>query len=57
MGCSASVIAIDLAKNLLKARPNAIALVVSTENLTQNLYLGNERSMLLQVVGVCDDYI
>eukprot|EP00613_Pedinella_sp_CCMP2098_P026743 CAMPEP_0171702248 /NCGR_PEP_ID=MMETSP0991-20121206/11495_1 /TAXON_ID=483369 /ORGANISM="non described non described, Strain CCMP2098" /LENGTH=539 /DNA_ID=CAMNT_0012291579 /DNA_START=100 /DNA_END=1720 /DNA_ORIENTATION=- len=48
MGCSASVIAIDLAKDLLKARPNAIALVVSTENLTQNLYLGNERSMLLQ---------
>lgn len=30
-----------------------MALVVSTENLTQNLYHGNERSMLLQVcVGV-----
>lgn len=48
MGCSASVIAIDLAKQLLRSRPNALALVVSTENLTQNLYLGNERSMLLQ---------
>ena len=36
-------------QDLLKARPNSIALVVSTENLTQNLYLGNERSMLLQV--------
>jgi hypothetical protein len=48
MGCSASVIAIDLAKQLLKARPGALALVVSTENLTQNLYLGNEKSMLLQ---------
>jgi len=48
MGCSASVIAIDLAKSLLKAKPGALALVVSTENLTQNLYLGNDRSMLLQ---------
>jgi 3-ketoacyl-CoA synthase len=48
MGCSASVIAVDLAKQLLRARPNALALVVSTENLTQNLYLGNDRSMLLQ---------
>ncbi|CAN0506901.1 unnamed protein product, partial [Laminaria digitata] len=35
-------------QDLLKARPNSIALVVSTENLTQNLYHGNERSMLLQ---------
>jgi len=48
MGCSASVISIDLAKQLLRSRPNSLALVVSTENLTQNLYLGNERSMLLQ---------
>lgn len=37
MGCSASVLAVDLAKNLLKTRPNSLALVVSTENLTQNL--------------------
>ena len=37
MGCSASVIAVDLAKQLLKSRPNSLALVVSTENLTQNL--------------------
>ncbi|CAN0289094.1 unnamed protein product, partial [Hapterophycus canaliculatus] len=35
-------------QDLLKARPNSVALVVSTENLTQNLYHGNERSMLLQ---------
>mmetsp|Transcript_15144 Transcript_15144/g.34981 ORF Transcript_15144/g.34981 Transcript_15144/m.34981 type:complete len:537 (-) Transcript_15144:76-1686(-) len=49
MGCSASVIAVDLAKDLLNARGrNGLALVVSTENLTQNLYLGNDRSMLLQ---------
>lgn len=48
MGCSAGVISIELVKHLLAARPNSIALVVSTENLTQNLYLGNERSFLLQ---------
>uniref|UniRef100_A0A7S2XYV1 3-ketoacyl-CoA synthase n=1 Tax=Fibrocapsa japonica TaxID=94617 RepID=A0A7S2XYV1_9STRA len=48
MGCSAGVIAIDLAKRLMESRPHSTALVVSTENLTQNLYHGNERSMLLQ---------
>uniref|UniRef100_A0A7S1U9N3 3-ketoacyl-CoA synthase n=1 Tax=Phaeomonas parva TaxID=124430 RepID=A0A7S1U9N3_9STRA len=48
MGCSASLISIDLAKRLLKAHPNSTALVVSTENLTQNLYHGNKRSMLVQ---------
>mmetsp|Transcript_20271 Transcript_20271/g.29955 ORF Transcript_20271/g.29955 Transcript_20271/m.29955 type:complete len:375 (+) Transcript_20271:148-1272(+) len=48
MGCSAGIISIDLAKDLLIARPNSKALIVSTENLTQNLYHGNERSMLLQ---------
>ena len=47
-GCSAGLISIELAKNLLASRPNAKALVVSTENLTQNLYHGNERSFLLQ---------
>jgi 3-ketoacyl-CoA synthase len=48
MGCSANVISIDLAKELLENRPGARALVISTENLTQNLYTGNEKSMLLQ---------
>jgi len=48
MGCSAGLISIELVKNMLAAKPNAIALVVSTENLTQNLYLGNERGFLLQ---------
>eukprot|EP00602_Paraphysomonas_sp_CaronLab_P004423 CAMPEP_0185033972 /NCGR_PEP_ID=MMETSP1103-20130426/23431_1 /TAXON_ID=36769 /ORGANISM="Paraphysomonas bandaiensis, Strain Caron Lab Isolate" /LENGTH=398 /DNA_ID=CAMNT_0027570437 /DNA_START=446 /DNA_END=1643 /DNA_ORIENTATION=- len=50
MGCSAGVISIDLAKNLMKGRPNSLALVVSTENLTQALYHGNERSFLVQNV-------
>lgn len=48
MGCSANVVSVDLAKELLQNRPGTIALVISTENLTQNLYLGNEKSMLLQ---------
>mmetsp|Transcript_1740 Transcript_1740/g.2958 ORF Transcript_1740/g.2958 Transcript_1740/m.2958 type:complete len:532 (-) Transcript_1740:479-2074(-) len=48
MGCSAGVISIELVKNLLASKPNSTALVVSTENLTQNLYHGNERSFLLQ---------
>lgn len=48
MGCSAGVISIELVKNLLAAKPNSTALIVSTENLTQNLYLGNDRGFLLQ---------
>jgi len=48
MGCSAGVIAIDLAKDLLHAHKNSIAVVLSTENITQNWYLGNEKKMLVQ---------
>ena len=47
MGCSAGVISVDLARQLLQVHPNSYALVVSTENITLNWYLGNERSMLL----------
>jgi len=48
MGCSANLISIDLAKQLLQNSPGSRALVVSTENITQNLYEGNDKSMLLQ---------
>jgi 3-ketoacyl-CoA synthase len=48
MGCSAGVISIELVKNMLAAKPNSTALIMSTENLTQNLYLGNDRGFLLQ---------
>jgi len=37
-----------LAKQLLQNSPGSRAIVVSTENITQNLYQGNEKSMLLQ---------
>ncbi|XP_047325483.1 3-ketoacyl-CoA synthase 11-like [Impatiens glandulifera] len=47
MGCSAGLISIDLAKNLLQVQPNSYALVVSMENITLNWYFGNDRSMLV----------
>lgn len=47
MGCSAGVIAVDLAKDLLQVHKNAIAVVCSFENITQNWYLGVEKSMLV----------
>ncbi|MFQ6657849.1 hypothetical protein Gotur_027354, partial [Gossypium turneri] len=47
MGCSASVIAVDLAKDMLQVHRNNYAIVVSTENITQNWYFGNEKAMLL----------
>ncbi|KAL8252038.1 hypothetical protein R6Q59_035731 [Mikania micrantha] len=47
MGCSAGVIAIDLAKDMLQVHRNTFAVVVSTENITQNWYFGNKKSMLI----------
>lgn len=47
MGCSAGVIAVDLANNLLQVHGNSNAIVVSTETITPNWYRGNQRSMLL----------
>ncbi|KAK9101898.1 hypothetical protein Sjap_019152 [Stephania japonica] len=47
MGCSAGLISIDLAKDLLQVHPNSYAIVVSMENITLNWYFGNERSMLV----------
>ncbi|KAL6001803.1 3-ketoacyl-CoA synthase 5 [Asimina triloba] len=47
MGCSAGLLSIDLARDLLQAHPNSYALVVSTEIITPNSYSGNQRSMLL----------
>lgn len=47
MGCSAGVVAVGLAQQLLQVYPRSTCLVVSTENITQNWYFGNERSMLI----------
>ncbi|WIA09022.1 hypothetical protein OEZ85_008436 [Tetradesmus obliquus] len=47
MGCSAGVIALDLARELLGQHPNSVALVVSHENITNNYYSGSDKSMLI----------
>lgn len=49
MGCSASLISVDLAQKLLgNGRRGKKALVVSTEILTPNFYHGNDRGFLIQ---------
>ncbi|KAF6165773.1 hypothetical protein GIB67_012670 [Kingdonia uniflora] len=47
MGCSAGVISLDLARDLLQVHPNSYALVISTEIITPSYYSGTERAMLL----------
>lgn len=47
MGCSAGVIALDLARELLELHPESVALVVSHENITNNYYTGKDRGMLI----------
>lgn len=47
MGCSAGMISVDLARDLLQVHPNSNALVMSTEIITPNYYQGSERAMLL----------
>ncbi|CAG7869395.1 unnamed protein product [Brassica rapa] len=47
MGCSAGVIAVDLAKDMLLVHRKTYAVVVSTENITQNWYFGNNKAMLI----------
>ncbi|CAM8949466.1 unnamed protein product [Rhodiola kirilowii] len=47
MGCSASLIAVDIVRNVFKTRNDLRALVVTSESLSQNWYTGNDRSMIL----------
>ncbi|KAF6156732.1 hypothetical protein GIB67_033201 [Kingdonia uniflora] len=47
MGCSAGLLSISLAKDLLKVHKNSLALVLSMETITPNGYSGNNKSMLL----------
>ncbi|KAM7274744.1 hypothetical protein ACFE04_016610 [Oxalis oulophora] len=47
MGCSAGIIAIDLARDMLQGNPNNYAVVVSTEMVGFNWYAGKDRSMLI----------
>eukprot|EP01114_Cavostelium_apophysatum_P006083 TRINITY_DN1729_c0_g1_i1.p1 TRINITY_DN1729_c0_g1~~TRINITY_DN1729_c0_g1_i1.p1 ORF type:complete len:498 (-),score=107.14 TRINITY_DN1729_c0_g1_i1:44-1537(-) len=47
MGCSAGLVSVDLAKDLLQVHKNSLALVFSTENITQNWYTGHRKAMLI----------
>ncbi|KAK8706636.1 hypothetical protein V6N13_050191 [Hibiscus sabdariffa] len=47
MGCSAGVIAVDLARDMLRVHRNSYAVVFSTENMTYNWYSGTKKSMLI----------
>lgn len=47
MGCSASSLAIDMARNLLKTHQNSYAVVLSTEILSTGWYSGQEKPKLL----------
>ncbi|CAL4949406.1 unnamed protein product [Urochloa decumbens] len=48
MGCSAGLVSVGLAKNLLQvAPPGTHVLIVSTEILSSQYYVGTERAMLL----------
>nr|GEY60338.1 3-ketoacyl-CoA synthase 12-like [Tanacetum cinerariifolium] len=47
MGCSASLISINLVQNLFKSNRNKLALVLTSEAISPNWYNGNEKSMIL----------
>ncbi|KAK2643183.1 hypothetical protein Ddye_024946 [Dipteronia dyeriana] len=47
MGCSASVISVDVVQNIFKTYKNKIALIVTSESLSPNWYTGNDKSMIL----------
>ncbi|KAI3469368.1 hypothetical protein Pfo_026031 [Paulownia fortunei] len=47
MGCSAGIVSVALARDLLRVHRNSLALIVSTENMSLNWYTGRNRSMLL----------
>ncbi|KAF5810627.1 putative very-long-chain 3-oxoacyl-CoA synthase [Helianthus annuus] len=47
MGCSAGLLATGLAKQLLQVHHNSYALIVSTESIAENCYVGKDRSKIL----------
>ncbi|XP_065875640.1 3-ketoacyl-CoA synthase 19-like [Euphorbia lathyris] len=57
MGCSGSVVAVDLVQQLFKLYDNSVAIIVSTECMGQGWYSGKEKSMMLSNIlfrsGAC----
>ncbi|KAG6605491.1 3-ketoacyl-CoA synthase 12, partial [Cucurbita argyrosperma subsp. sororia] len=47
MGCSASLISVDIVSRVFKSHKNINALVVTSESLSPNWYSGNDKSMIL----------
>lgn len=47
MGCSASLISIDIVARVFKSHKNINALVITSESLSPNWYSGNDKSMIL----------
>lgn len=47
MGCSASLISINLVENIFKSRKNVFAVVITSESIAPNWYTGNDKSMIL----------
>ncbi|EEF35589.1 3-ketoacyl-CoA synthase 19 [Ricinus communis] len=47
MGCSASLVAVDLVQQLFKSYKKKLAVIFSTESIGPNWYSGKEKSMLL----------
>ncbi|GAA0165945.1 hypothetical protein LIER_40092 [Lithospermum erythrorhizon] len=47
MGCSASLISINLVENMFKSLKNSFAIVVTSESIAPNWYNGSDKSMIL----------
>lgn len=50
MGCSGSLISINLVQNIFKTRKNLLAIVVTSEAIAPNWYIGTKKSMLFPSV-------
>uniref|UniRef100_A0A0D3FBY8 very-long-chain 3-oxoacyl-CoA synthase n=1 Tax=Oryza barthii TaxID=65489 RepID=A0A0D3FBY8_9ORYZ len=47
MGCSAGLVSVDLARNVMLTRPRTMALVLTSESCAPNWYTGTDKSMML----------
>ncbi|CAL5208895.1 unnamed protein product [Lathyrus oleraceus] len=53
MGCSASIVAIDLLQQLFKTHENSLGVVVSTKDLGSHWYCGKDKKMMLSNCLFC----